>query len=76
MQGRGTGVGRSSCAGPGTMQQLPLTVTSFLDHAARWHSEQEIVCRTVEGPTVVSTYQDLHTRSQLLAMAMRDLGVR
>jgi hypothetical protein len=43
--------------------------------AARWHPEQQIVCKTVEGPTVISTYADLDMRAQLCALALKALGV-
>ena len=32
----------------GTMQHWPLTVTQLIEHAARWHGEQEVICKTVE----------------------------
>ena len=58
------------------MQHWPLTVTQVLEYAARWHPEQQIVCRTVEGPIVISTYQDLSRRAQLCALALIKLGLR
>ena len=61
---------------PGTMQLLPLTVNSLLDHAARWHGQQAIVSRMVEGSIVRSTFKDLHIRSQLVALSLQQLGVR
>lgn len=30
------------------MQHWPLTVTQIIQHAARWHGEQEVISRTVE----------------------------
>jgi fatty-acyl-CoA synthase len=60
----------------GAMQQWPLTVSSVLDYAARWHGQQEIVSKTVEGPIVVSTYADLANRARLCAVALQQLGVR
>lgn len=41
---------------PGSMQSWPLLVTHALEYAARWHKDQEIVCKTVEGPVTISTY--------------------
>lgn len=32
----------------GTMQHWPLTVSQLVEYAARWHGEQEIICKTVE----------------------------
>ena len=34
----------------GLMPDWPLLVYRVLDHAARWHGEQEIVSRSIEGP--------------------------
>lgn len=59
----------------GQMQTWPLITSRVLEYAARWHGRQEIVCRTVEGPTVVSTYADLATRAKLCALALRELGL-
>lgn len=58
------------------MQDYNLNVTALLDYAARWHPEQEIVCRTVEGPTLISSYADVHKRAQMCAMGLAKLGVR
>jgi hypothetical protein len=41
---------------PGSMQSWPLLVTHALEYAARWHKDQEIICKTVEGPITISTY--------------------
>ncbi|KAF8064630.1 alkK [Scenedesmus sp. PABB004] len=60
----------------GRMQDWPLVVTAVLEYAERWHSSTEIVCRTVEGPTVISNYGDLGRRARLAALALRALGVR
>ena len=48
---------------------------SILDHAARWHPEQEIISRNPEGVTVISTYADLHRRSKLCALALQGMGI-
>ena len=55
----------------GLMQDWPLLVHRVLDHAARWHGEQEIVSRTVEGPIHRHTYRDLDRRSRALASAAK-----
>lgn len=58
------------------MQRWPLTVSTALEHAARWHGQQEIVCRTVEGPVTVSSYSDLARRARLCAIALQQqLGI-
>lgn len=32
----------------GTMQHWPLVVTTLIEYAAKWHGEQEVICKTVE----------------------------
>lgn len=58
------------------MQEYPLVVGSILDHAARWHPEQEVVSVSVEGAVERSTYRQLHERARLAASALRALGVK
>lgn len=60
----------------GMMQDYPLVVTSILDYAARYHAEQEVISRTVEGGTHRYTYADMHKRAQLCSLAFHKLGVR
>jgi acyl-CoA synthetase (AMP-forming)/AMP-acid ligase II len=55
----------------GLMQDWPLLVHRVLDHASHWHSEREIVSRSVEGPIHRETYHDLDLRSRALASAAR-----
>ena len=57
------------------MQDWPLVVTNIIDHAAKFHGEQLVVTCTVEGPVHQYTYADMRRRSQLCALAMRQLGV-
>jgi hypothetical protein len=47
-----------------------------LEYAARWHPDQEIVSKSVEGPITVSTYADLAQRAKLCAVALQRLGIR
>eukprot|EP00798_Chlamydomonas_sp_ICE-L_P008231 gene8231-1497_t len=60
----------------GLMQDYSLNVTRFLDYAAKWHPEQEIVCKTPEGPTTITTYADMHVRAQLWALALKNMGIK
>jgi len=48
----------------------------IIDYAATWHGDQKVICRTMEGPIVESTYKEVWTRSAQCAMALRRLGVR
>ncbi len=60
----------------GLMQDFPLLVHRILDHAARWHGENEIVSRSVEGPIHRTTYAELDRRARALASAVnKRLGV-
>ena len=36
----------------------------------------QIVSVTVEGGDHICTYHDIHRRSQLMALALRELGIR
>jgi fatty-acyl-CoA synthase len=60
----------------GAMQYWPLTVSAVVEYAARWHPQQEIISKSVEGPITISTYEDLLRRSKLCALALQRLGMR
>lgn len=36
----------------------------------------QVVSKLPEGPTIITTYADIHRRSQLCALALQALGVR
>lgn len=60
----------------GLMQERPLLISSLLEHAARDHSDREIVSRTCEGPIRRDTYRTLADRARQLAHALVRLGVK
>ena len=60
----------------GLMQQQPLLISSFIEHAARHHGDTEIVSRTLEGGIHRYTYADAHLRARKLANALTHLGVK
>jgi len=60
----------------GLMQDWPLTVDRIIDHAARWHGDQEIVSRSVEGPIVRTSYARVAERARRLSNALKALGVQ
>ncbi|WP_116424815.1 3-(methylthio)propionyl-CoA ligase [Pseudomonas citronellolis] len=60
----------------GQMMTLPLIVSSVLEHAERYHSDTEIVSRTVEGTLHRYTYADAHRRARQAANALKTLGVQ
>ena len=59
----------------GLMQDRPLLISSLIEHAARFHSQAEIVSRTCEGPMHRCTYADIGRRAKRVANALSGLGV-
>ncbi len=59
----------------GLMMDMPLLVSSILEHATRHHGSVEIVSRRVEGDLHRYTYADLNQRARRLASAFTRLGV-
>ena len=57
------------------MMDIPLLVSSLIQHADQYHGEQEIVSRTVEGGIHRYTYREAHRRARQLANALTKLGV-
>jgi 3-(methylthio)propionyl---CoA ligase len=58
------------------MMDVPLLVSSLIEHAGRCHGDTEIVSRTIEGPIHRYTYAEAEKRSKRLAQALARLGVR
>src|ERR1700738_5478900 len=59
----------------GLMQNQPLLLSSLLQHADRFHSNTEIVSRTVESPIHRYTYKHAARRARKLADALQRRGV-
>ena len=59
----------------GLMQNQPLLLSSLLKHADRFHSDTEIVSRTVDGPIHRYGYGDAARRTRKLADALRRQGI-
>lgn len=59
----------------GLMQDWQLTVDRILEHAKSWHSDREVVTRSVEGPIVRTTYGEIYDRSRRLSNALLAMGV-
>ncbi len=58
------------------MMDRPLLISSLIDFAAKYHSDTEIVSRTVEGPIHRYTWKDAGARSKQVAQALSNkLGV-
>ena len=56
-----------------TMMHQPLLVSAVLEHANRFHGEQEIVSRTIEGEIFRYSYRGLSKRSKQLANSIQAL---
>ncbi|ULQ46132.1 fatty-acid--CoA ligase [Flagellatimonas centrodinii] len=59
----------------GLMMDQPLSISSLLVHADRYHGDTEIVSRRVEGDIHRYTYHDAHQRSRRAANMLERLGV-
>ena len=51
----------------GLMMERALTISSLIEHAAKFHKNTEIVSRTVEGPIHRYTYGEAYRRVNHLA---------
>lgn len=60
----------------GQMMQMPLTISSLIRNADRYHGDTQIVSRLTEGGIYRYTYTDAHRRARQLARALGSLGVR
>ena len=60
---------------PPYVQEYPLTLNRFLEHAARWHPEAGVVTATGTGAASRITYEQLLSRSRQFSAGLQDLGV-
>lgn len=60
----------------GKMQEWPLTVDKFIDHAARWHSDQEVVTRRENGAIERTNWASLRREAKRLSNALAAAGVQ
>jgi fatty-acyl-CoA synthase len=60
----------------GQMMQMPLLISSLIQHADRHHGDTEIVSRRVEGDIHRTTYGEVHRRARQLANALHSMGVQ
>ena len=58
----------------GLQMNIPLMVSSLIDHAAMFHAETPIVARTIEGDIHRYTYGEAGSRTKRLAKALIGLG--
>jgi acyl-CoA synthetase (AMP-forming)/AMP-acid ligase II len=59
----------------GAMQEFPLTLDRFLDHAAKWHPRAEVVTGRDGSRSDRVTYAELRARSLLISATLRDCGI-
>jgi 3-(methylthio)propionyl---CoA ligase len=64
----------------GLMMEMPLLISSILEHAARHHGDTEIVSRRIEtthpdGPLRRYSYAECHTRSKQMSNTLEKLGL-
>lgn len=60
----------------GLIMEMPLLISSFIDHAAATHGTTEVVSRTIDGGLHRYTYADVQGRTKQLAKALLALGVQ
>lgn len=59
----------------GAMQDQPLLISTLIEHAARHHSDAQIVSRRVEGDLHRYTYADAAARARRVANTLDALGI-
>src|SRR6266849_1041891 len=60
----------------GLIMEMPLLISSFIEHAAATHGTTEVVSRTIDGGLHRYTYADVQGRTKQLAKALLALGVQ
>ena len=60
----------------GLMQENPLLISSLIEYAEAYHTDGEIVSRTVEGPIHRYTYKDCAVRCRRLGKVLEKLGIQ
>ncbi len=60
----------------GLMMDVPLSISSLIEHADRHHGDTQIISRRVEGDIHRCTYRGLHARARQMANALAALDIR
>ena len=60
----------------GLMMNTPLLISSLIKYASQYHSDTQIVTRTLEGSIRFSNFETLNERSKKLACVLLDLGIK
>lgn len=62
---------------PGAMQEFALTLDKFLDHAAKWHPDAEVVSAIDDGAGMRRVgYAALRRRAQRVSQVLSDRGIQ
>jgi fatty-acyl-CoA synthase len=59
----------------GSIQTFPLTLDRILDHAAKWHSDREVVTASASGTNYRIGYAPLRQRAGKISRVLWDFGV-
>jgi fatty-acyl-CoA synthase len=59
----------------GAMQEFALTLDKFLDHAAKWHPQAQVVTGRDGGRTDRVSYAELKARSLRISAMLREFGI-
>jgi acyl-CoA synthetase (AMP-forming)/AMP-acid ligase II len=59
----------------GLMQDWPLTINRFLDHAEQWHGRREVASRRDDGSIGRKTYTEIHRSAKQLSNALLAYGI-
>ena len=60
---------------PGTMQPYALTLDKFIDHAAKWHPQAQVVTASTRGPSARIGYAELRTNAKRVSAALAERDV-
>ena len=60
----------------GLMQDLPLSISAIIRHAARHHGSAEVVSKLVEGDLHRTNYAEIELRARAMVRALQRLGIK
>ncbi|HEU0146350.1 MAG TPA: AMP-binding protein, partial [Bradyrhizobium sp.] len=60
----------------GLIMDMPLLISGFIQYAADYHGDAEVVAREIEGDIHRYTYADAHRRIKRMAKALQRLGIK
>ena len=60
----------------GTMMHQPLTISSLIKHAGRYHGSTEVISVETTGGVTRSTWSEIEANSRKLASALEKLGIK